>query len=269
MILLNSFMRRIAHYHALSGQDVSLLSDLCRRTRTYEAREDVIREGDDPSMLNIFLSGWACRYKMLEDGRRQIIALLLPGDFCDLHNVLLHEMDHSICALTPITVAQPREPEVRATMLQSEPIRDALWWHSLTVVAMKREWTMNIGQRSAQERIGSLLCEIYLRLHTVGLTDGDECDFPLTQSDLAEATGLTAVHVNRTLQEMRSAGLIQLRSRRLVIPDFDRLAKAALFNANYLHLMPAKLPRLPARILATPDQQPGIHEASVGRLDQT
>lgn len=239
MVPYNSFIRRMAHHQKLVDDDFALLSTLCSRTRSYEAREDLVREGDDPSALNIFISGWACRYKMLEDGRRQIVALILPGDLCDLHNVMLQEMDHSICALTRVTVAQPREAEVSAAMMRSTRVRDGLWWHSLTVAAAQREWTMSIGQRTALERIGSVLCEIHLRLRTVGLTNGDSCEFPLTQNDLAEAMGLTAVHVNRTLQELRAADLIRLRNRMLVIPDFDRLAQAALFSANYLHLIPA------------------------------
>lgn len=103
-------------------------------------------------------------------------------------------------------------------------------------VAIQREWTLNLGQRTAYERLSHLMVEMFLRLQTVGLTNGNACDFPLTQVDLADATGLTAVHVNRTLQELRKDGLIELQSRRLVIPDMRALKGVAMFNDNYLHL---------------------------------
>jgi CRP-like cAMP-binding protein len=121
-------------------------------------------------------------------------------------------------------------------MFDHPRITQALFWDELVTVAIQREWTLNVGQRTAYERIAHLLCELYLRLRTVGLTDGTSCHFPLTQVDLADATGLTAVHVNRTLQELRRDGLIELQSKTLTIPDLNALRQVALFNDNYLHL---------------------------------
>jgi CRP-like cAMP-binding protein len=115
-------------------------------------------------------------------------------------------------------------------------VTQALWWESLVNSAIQREWTLNVGQRTAYERISHLLAELYLRLKTVGLTQNGSCDFPLTQTDVADATGLTAVHVNRTLQELRRDNLIVLERRRLTIPDLRSLMDAAMFNPNYLHL---------------------------------
>jgi CRP-like cAMP-binding protein len=115
-------------------------------------------------------------------------------------------------------------------------ITQALWWHELVTSATQREWTLNVGQRSAYERLGHLLVELYLRLKTVGRADDGKCDFPLTQNDLADATGLTAVHVNRTLQELRSDGLIELERKQLNILDLERLIDVSMFNSNYLHL---------------------------------
>jgi len=112
----------------------------------------------------------------------------------------------------------------------------ALWWESLVAAATQREWAVSLGQRDATERMAHLFCELFLRLKTVGLTRGNSCDLPLTQPEMGEATGLSAVHVNRTLQELRASGLIVLRDRTLTIPNFEALAEVALFNANYLHL---------------------------------
>jgi CRP-like cAMP-binding protein len=231
------FIRRMAQSVDLTAEERSVLHDLARdRVRSFDTRDDIVREGEPPRALNLVLSGWVCRYKMLEDGRRQILAFLVPGDLCDLNNYILEEMDHSLTALTPSLVAQIPHGHVDQAIADHPRLARPFWWHSLTVIAMQREWTMNMGQRTAAERLGSLFCELFLRLAAVGLTDGRGCEFPITQIELAEATGLTPVHVNRTLQDMRAAGLIALRNRMLTIPDFERLAAASLFTPDYLHL---------------------------------
>jgi CRP-like cAMP-binding protein len=182
------------------------------------------------------VDGWACRYKTLPDGRRQIVAFFVPGDFCDLNVYILKEMDHNVGAVTRLAVANISRDDMDALTTDYPRITQALWWEELVNTAIQREWTLNIGQRTAYERIGHLLVELFLRLKSVRLTQGDSCDFPLTQTDIADATGLTAVHVNRTLQELRRDGLIELERRRLRIPQLQRLMDASMFNPNYLHL---------------------------------
>jgi CRP-like cAMP-binding protein len=200
------------------------------------ARRDLVREGDPPTAIYVVLEGWACRYKTLPDGRRQIVGLFVPGDLCDLHVFLLKEMDHNVGALTRLRVASIGSEEFQQLMDNYPRVNRALWWNELVTVAIQREWTLNIGQRSAYERIAHLMCEMYTRMKSVGLVDGESCTFPLTQSDIGDATGLTAVHVNRTIQDLRHDGLIELHSRRLVIRDLPRLKSAAMFTPNYLHL---------------------------------
>ena len=199
------------------------------------ARRDIIREGDAPRSVLIVLEGWACRYKTLPDGRRQIVALFIPGDVADLNAHLLKRMDHSIGAITAVKVAEVPREEFERLMAEHPRVTQALLWDELVTVAVQPEWTLNVGQRTAYERISHLLFELFLRLQAVGLTDGNSCDFPLTQGDLADTTGLTAVHVNRTLQELRADGLIELYGRKLTIPDLDALMRASTFNPNYLH----------------------------------
>ena len=182
------------------------------------------------------VDGWACRYKTLPDGRRQIVAFFVPGDICDLNVYILSQMDHSLGAITRLSVADIGRDEMDALAGSSPRITQALWWESLVQASIQREWTLNIGQRTAYERIAHLLVELFLRLRSVGMTQGDSCDFPLTQTDLADATGLTSVHVNRTLQELRRNGLVVLERKRLTIPELQKLKDAAMFNANYLHL---------------------------------
>ena len=145
-------------------------------------------------------------------------------------------MDHSVGAVSEIRVAEIGRDELEGLLDRHPRIGQALLWDELVMVATQREWTLNIGQRTAYERLAHLLLELFMRLDSVGMTRGDSVHFPLTQGDLAEATGLTSVHVNRMLQELRRDRLIELAGRRLTILNRPALARAALFNGNYLHL---------------------------------
>jgi CRP-like cAMP-binding protein len=224
-------------YAKLSSHDRRLLDRLLsRNVRRVEARRDLIREGEKPRGVNVVLEGWGCRYKQLPDGRRQIVSFFLPGDLCDANVFILREMDHSVAAITPLKYAEIAPADFEELMAASPRITQALWWHELVVAAVQREWTTNVGQRTAYERIAHLFCELFIRLRIVGLTDDNSCDFPPTQLDLADATGLTSVHVNRTIQELRRDGLIELHDRKLIIPNLRALKNAAMFNPNYLHL---------------------------------
>lgn len=227
---------KLEAFTKLSREDHAALAGIARNVRFVDARRDLVSEGDKPRFVHLVLDGWASRYKTLPDGKRQIVSLFIPGDFCDLNVYILKQMDHSIGAITRLKVAMIT-PEEMSRLTQDRPrITQALWWHELVTTAIQREWTLNLGQRTAYERIGHLLVEIYLRLEVVGRARDGTCDFPLTQNDLADATGLTAVHVNRTLQELRKDGLIELERKQLRILDIERLKDVAMFNANYLHL---------------------------------
>jgi CRP-like cAMP-binding protein len=165
-----------------------------------------------------------------------VVSFFLPGDICDLNDFILREMDHSIGSITDVTIADLSREFFEEISAGYPRIVTALWWESLVDAAIQREWTLNLGQRTALERMAHLLCELFFRLRLAGLTSGDNCEFPLTQADLADASGLSKVHVNRTLQELRSANLIVLKGKTLVVPDLRRLMDAGLFNANYLHM---------------------------------
>jgi CRP-like cAMP-binding protein len=221
----------------LSNEDRAWITRATSRSiRDVAARRDIVREGEKPVAMNVVLEGWACRYKQLPDGRRQIVSFFIPGDFCDTNIFILKAMDHSIAAVTNVRLAQIAPVDFELLMNRSLRLAAALWWHELVTVSIQREWTTNVGQRTAAERIAHLFCETFVRLRVVDMVDGNSCDWPLTQYDLAEATGLTAVHVNRTLQDFRRQGLIELQGRRLLIPDLDRLMTAGMFNPGYLHL---------------------------------
>lgn len=227
---------KLEAYTRLSADDRAALARLGRNFRFVDARRDLVSEGDKPRFVHLVLDGWACRYKQLPDGKRQIVSLFVPGDFCDINVYILKAMDHSIGAITRLKVAMISPEEMVSLTAERPRVTQALWWHELVTAAVQREWTLNVGQRSAYERLAHLLIELYIRLQTVGRADNGRCDFPLTQNDLADATGLTAVHVNRTLQELRRDGLIELDRKQLQIVDLDRLSDVAMFNPNYLHL---------------------------------
>ena len=234
--MIASLALRLEAFTRLSSDDKAAIAKISKTSRVIAPRRDLIREGENPKYVHLMLDGWACRYKALPDGRRQIVAFFVPGDFCDLNVYVLRQMDHSIGAITRLSVADISRDEMDRLTASFPRVTQALWWEALVNAAIQREWTLNVGQRTAYERIAHLLAELFLRLRTVKMTNGTSCDFPLTQNDLADATGLTAVHVNRTLQELRRDGLIELERRRLTIPDMQRLMEAAMFNANYLHL---------------------------------
>jgi CRP-like cAMP-binding protein len=228
---------KLEQFTKLSTDDMEALSKAAStKRRTMRPREDIIREGDRPKHVNLILDGWACHYKMLQDGRRQITSFLMAGDICDLRLFILNAMDHSIGALTPVTVAEIPSSTI-AALIESHPrLARAFWWASLVEEAILREWITSLGQRQAMERLAHLLCELFIRLRGVGLTNGASCDLPLTQEQLGDATGMSLIHVSRTLRELRESGLIALTTRTLTIPDLQGLMDVALFNVNYLHL---------------------------------
>ncbi|VIO65147.1 Nitrogen fixation regulation protein FixK [Bradyrhizobium ivorense] len=197
--------------------------------------EDIASEGDPVESIRIILSGWLCRYKTLEDGRRQIVNFVLPGDTCDACVYLLTMMDHSIGALTPVVYADIKRAAFEKLLASDRSIAEAFWCETMVSSTIQREWTVNIGRRVALERVAHLLCELHDRLYPVGMVDDGSCSFPVTQMDLADATGLSAVHVNRTLQELRGSGLITLRDRLLTIHDLKALQDTAMFTPHYLH----------------------------------
>ncbi|PZQ65104.1 MAG: cyclic nucleotide-binding protein [Phenylobacterium zucineum] len=233
----NPVIRRLEHFLPLDEAEKAALHALTQdHIRELTPREDLVLEGEPPRHVNLVLAGCACRYKMLEDGRRQIVAFFVPGDLCDARVFILKSMDHSIAAIAQTTVAQVPPERFIALTDRFPRLTRALWWNTLVHEAIAREWILNIGQRSALERMANLLCELFMRLRAVDMTRGEACDLPLTQADLGEALGISTVHVNRTLQTLRADGLISFKGGVLEVHDLPALADLAMFNPNYLHL---------------------------------
>lgn len=249
----NPLSRRLARFAALTAEDQALLEDAgCERVRRVGAREDVFREGEKPRCLYLVLDGWAMRYKSLEDGRRQVLSFVLPGDMCEQQVLLLPRADHSLAAITAISVAEISAARILEIARTSPRLLQALSWSDLVGHARQREWTVNLGQRTALERMAHLICELFFRLRAIGLTHGMTCELPVTQATLADATGISAVHVNRTLQELRASNLITLRGKHLTIHDLEGLQAVALFSPTYLHLDEAERAAQTARDGETP-----------------
>jgi len=232
----NPLIRKLENFTKLSHDDQQALEKATGQVRVYRPREDIISEGERPEAVKLLIQGWGCRYKHLQDGRRQIMAYFVPGDMCDINVFILRQMDHSIATLSPATVATIPRDTMLDLMTRHPRIAHALWWSTLVDEATLREWVVNVGQRSAYERAAHLLCELFVRLRAVGLTNGNSCELPVTQSDLGDTLGLTIVHTNRMLQDLRRDGLIELKGKYLTILNLSALQEVALFNPNYLHL---------------------------------
>ena len=233
---MNLLARKLQRYVPLSDADRIWLAEALGPARIIPARSDIIREGDDPKGVNVVVEGWACRYRQLRDGRRQIVSILLPGDLCDPHIFLLDRMDHTLGTITPVTLSQISGRALQDLSARSPVLDEAMIREGLATVAIQREWTVSLGRRSAIERIAHLFCELHARLEAVGLADATGCPFPLIQADLADALGQTPVHVNRSLKELRGTGLISLSKRQLTVHDRAGLDEFAEFDPTYLHL---------------------------------
>lgn len=237
MASTNPLVRKLSRFVPLGEDEVSALERLSRNCGSELAGQDLIYEGGKPEHIFLIMDGWAYRYKHLDNGRRQILAYLLPGDLCDVHVFIFEEMDHSIGLLCNAQVVRISPREILETMNRFPKIERAMWWATLVDEATLREWLLNVGQRNAIEKLSHLFCELSVRMRAVGLVNDDgSFPLPLNQYELADTTGLTAVHVNRTLQTLRKENLIKLARRKLTIPDFERLAETAAFNPNYLHI---------------------------------
>jgi len=219
----------------LSPEDVGLLIAACQNQRVFPARTDLIREGDRPGPGFVIMQGWACRYKLLPEGTRQITAFLMPGDTCDLHASVSDAMEHSIATLTAARIALvPRG--ILQNLLETRPaITRAYQWNQMVNEDTLRAWIVSMGRRNSVQRVAHLMCELYVRARNVRMTEGDRFELPLTQTVIGDALGLTPIHVNRVLRKLRISGVMTLDQGALVITDISNLAAVAGFDDNYLH----------------------------------
>jgi CRP-like cAMP-binding protein len=220
----------------LSDHEADVLADAVERTEVCEANQLLVAAGAPLEYSTLLIEGIVARHKDLADGQRQITELHVAGDFVDLHGYLLKRLEHHVSTLTPARIALvPHHALTRIT--EREPhLGRLLWLSTLMDAAVQRERILSIGRRSAISRIAHLMCELFARLDVVGLTQDSSFRLPVTQLDLADATGLTSVHVNRMLRKLRTEGLMTFRGGTVEIHDLERLEQVAEFDRSYLFL---------------------------------
>ncbi|MFN6980898.1 MAG: Crp/Fnr family transcriptional regulator [Brevundimonas sp.] len=231
----NRFIDKLSGFASLSPAEVAALAAATAAPRSHPAKYDLIREGDRPGPVFVVLDGWACRYKILPNGSRQVLAYLMPGDSCDLNVGLLAEMDHSIQTITPATVATIERTEMDEIMDRHRGVARAMYLAQLIDEGTMRAWITSMGRRASIERVAHLMCELYLRARNIGLTPDSSLALPLSQTMLADSLGMTPVHLNRVMKELRSSEAMTLQRGSLIIEDPAKLIRIAGFDENYLH----------------------------------
>ncbi len=233
--LLTPLIGRWTKRTSLSQDDVDAIKALNFRLKSFSRDSYLVKEGREAQDCSLLIKGFAYRQKLVRDGARQIISIHIPGEFVDLQNCLLSVADHNVQSLNNVEAALVSKTELMNLAMRHPEIGKAMWMDTLIDSSIFREWVVNVGRRDARTRIAHLLCELALRMDSAGLSRDGSYEFPLTQEQLADATGLTAVHTNRVLQSLRKDGLIELSSQSLTVPDWTALRDVAEFDERYLH----------------------------------
>jgi CRP-like cAMP-binding protein len=229
-----ALIRKLEQFDRLSKAEREILEQATVRQRAVAKGEDLVRQGDRPSESLFLITGFAARYNLLRKGKRQITAVHVPGDFVDLHSFLVKRMDHGVMAITPCTLGVVPHEALRV-ISETQPHLTRLLGLNIAVdAAIHRQWIVSIGRQSALEHAAHLFCEMFLRLQAVGLTEDYSFQFPLTQAELGDTLGLSTVHVNRVIQELRKGGLITWRGETVIIEDWLRLQQIAEFDPTFL-----------------------------------
>ena len=232
----NPLVAKLSQFAPLSDRDVRLLETLCLAQERFRAGANIVVEGETPRSAFVLTRGMACRFRLMPDGKRQILTILIPGDFFDLHGFLLKAMDHSVAAIGPTRIAAISREVVTNIIANHPRIGAALWWTAMQEHAMLRERIVALGRRSARGRVAYMLCEFVWRQRSIGMALDHVVRLPFTQADLADMLGLTSVHMNRVLQGFRRDKLITLQHQRLTLHDLEGLQAISGVTKNYLQL---------------------------------
>ena len=230
----NAFLSRLCRCAELGADDAALVEHMVRNAAHVAADRQLQSEGDQPQVLRVVLDGLACRYKILPDGRRQILAFLVQGDHCDLHAFLLPRVDDGVATLAHSLVASIPRQEIEAALAERPALARAFSLSTLLEMFVLRQWLVNVGRRNAYERMAHLLWEMYLRHAIVGKVSQNAFHLPLTQADLADALGLSTVYVNKTITRLRASGIIETDRRQIRVLKPDELSAIAGFDDSYL-----------------------------------
>ncbi len=233
-------IRKLDSIFPLSDEERGALQQLPILLKGIKADREIVGIGERPAQSCLILEGFTCSYKLSHMGKRQIMALHVPGDMPDLQSLHLAVMDMSIASISSCTVGFIQHEDLRRLCEQHPRLTAAFWRETLVDASIYREWLLNVGQRSAYTRMAHLVCEILIRLKAVGLVEKWSFQWPITQEKLADALGITAVHVSRTLQALRADGLIRMEKTQVSVPDWEKLKEAGEFDPLYLHLQVRK-----------------------------
>ncbi|MEY3306392.1 MAG: hypothetical protein RLZZ413_430 [Pseudomonadota bacterium] len=229
-----AFVRKLGAFGTLTADELVIIGDLQTRRKQFSQGRDLVLQGQTDQPAYVLSDGWVCSYKLLADGSRQILDFQIPGDFLGMRSVLLKTADYSVVPITPIEAAEVTSGDLLTIFTQTPRLAMALLWAASRDEAMLVEHLVGVGRRSAVERTCHLLLELGVRLRLVGLGTKSGYDCPLSQYLLADALGLSAVHVNRVLRFLREEGLLTFQRGRVTIHDFDALAERYSFCADYL-----------------------------------
>ena len=234
--MITVHLKKLRRRIEISSEEERAIRSAVAEVRQVRADEMVVRSGEDLNSSILLIDGWMARSKDLAGGERQVTELHVAGDFADLHGYTLKRLDHDVLALSDCRVAVVPHDRFRDITEQFPRLGRVYWFSTNVDSAIHRELALSLGQRSAISRMAHLFCELYVRLDVVGRTKSDGYEFPLTQRELSECLGLTVVHANRTLQELRRRGLVDLENRKLTIHDRRGLEGLAEFDPGYLYL---------------------------------
>jgi len=234
--MIVNLLNKLARRDMLTERERAILEAAPADTRQFAARSTIVRQGEPLTQSMLLLEGFVCRYIDLADGKRQILEFHIPGDFIDLQGFPLKSLEHDMATVSRAKVALVPHATLRH-ITETEPhLTRLLWFTTLIDAAIHRQWILSNGRRSAIARVAHLICELDARLEAAGLASGGAFVLPFTQTDIADATGLTSVHVNRVLRVLRDDGMMTFRSGRVTITDHEALAEIAEFNPAYLFL---------------------------------
>lgn len=234
--MIEVHLKKLRARDTISAEEERVIRSLPSQVIEVPADRTVIKHGDLVHQSTLLLEGWMGRAKYLPTGQRQLVELHVAGDFTDLHGFTLKRLEHDIITLSRCRVALVPHERLHAMTEQYPHLTRMYWFMTNLDAAIQREWTLSLGRRSALARMAHLFCELNIRLEIGELAESNSYDFPLTQSELSECLGLTTVHANRTLQELRRLGLVEVENRRVTILNLEGLEEAAQFDDTYLYL---------------------------------
>lgn len=226
---------KLARLAPLDDDDRRAVAGLPFKVVTVGSGHYLVREGDKPEVCCLLLRGYACRHKATSAGDRQIVSFHMPGDLLDVQHILLTQADHNVQTIGEAVVALIPAAALKRVARERSALNEALWRDSLIDASIFREWVLNVGRRDARSRIAHMLCEFAVRRRAAGLGEPERFEMPMTQNEIADATGLTSVHVNRMLQSLKEEGVLERNRGLIVIHDWNRLRDIADFDPEYLH----------------------------------